>query len=117
MLISDTELERFNRSRDDIKRIANGYAKRAECEADVDKRNHYKELSESLEFFYNESAVLIPNKIIFKDGSYYCPSCKARIGAVYTAASDADIPVSFCICCGQAFNSLIGFGGEEKNDS
>ena len=113
-MLNQEELERFNKSRSVIKTLADSFETRARG---PNKRDNDEYYSESLNFFYKESESLIPNKTVFKDGGYYCPTCKCKISAIYSAASEAEIPVSFCPCCGQAFNGLIGFDDEDDDEA
>lgn len=108
-MLSDEEITRLLRSRDLIRKMAEGYRNKAEQAADEDNREKYLKYVDDLEYWYKDSDVLIPKSVFFADGTYICPSCKCRIGDIYEAAAEAKIPVSCCICCGQTFNGRIGF--------
>lgn len=106
-LLSDDEFATLVRSRDAIRLIAEGYAKKAEAADDEESREKYKRYAEDLRYWYKDSEILIPKSKFFYEGTYICPTCKCRIGDIYEAAADANLTVSCCICCGQTFNELI----------
>ena len=108
-MITDEEITRLHRSRDLIKKMAEGYRNKAEHAADEENREKYLKYAEDLEYWFKDSDVLIPMSVIYVGDTYVCPSCKCRIGDIYEAAAEAEIPVSCCICCGQTFNGRIGF--------
>ena len=112
-MISEEKLAQLCRSRDTIRKMAEGYAKKAAAAEDEESKAKYTRYAEDLDYWFRDSDILIPRSVFHYDGTYICPSCHCRIGDIYEAAAAAELTISCCICCGQTFNGLIGQAPEE----
>ena len=73
-MLSDEEITRLHRSRDLIRKMAEGYRNKAEQAVDDESREKYLKYAEDLEYWYKDSDVLIPKSTYIYDGSYICPT-------------------------------------------
>ncbi len=105
--MEEKECEKLIKARDEIDNHIRAYEKRMNVGYDEERQRRDAERVELFKLIRKEFAVIIPNSTVFSDGKYFCPSCKANVGAIYAAADDAGFPVNFCPCCSQAFNGRI----------